>query len=121
MSLRIRSDAIALASSGGPNNTRLNVWPKRPAAVGGASSAVVVRIGGNRPSRPATGTNLVKRPGRNSLAVGYLPRAGSTGNAFRHTDGPAVDRPQACPTSRRAASSLSFRTGNSASGRGEPA
>jgi hypothetical protein len=67
MSLRIRSDAIALASSGGPKNTRLNVWPKRPAAVGDASSAVVVRIGGNRPSLPATDTNLVKRPGQNSL------------------------------------------------------
>ena len=55
----------------------------------GVSAALVVSIGGKSPSRPATGTNHVNRAGRNSLAFGYSPRAGSTGNACRHTRGAA--------------------------------
>jgi hypothetical protein len=62
-SLRIRSTAIALASSGKPTTSRFSAWPARPSGVGG-SETLVVWIGGSCPSRPATGTNRVNRPGR---------------------------------------------------------
>jgi hypothetical protein len=36
-SLRIRSTAIALASSGGPKTSRFSAWPVRPSGMGGVS------------------------------------------------------------------------------------
>ena len=52
VSLRIRSIAIALASSGGPSSSRLSRWPSRAARSGDASAVLVVWIGGSCPSRP---------------------------------------------------------------------
>jgi hypothetical protein len=57
--LRIRSTAIALASSGGPKISRFRAWPTRPSGVGGVSETLVVWIGGSCPSCPATGANRV--------------------------------------------------------------
>lgn len=54
-SLRIRSTAIAVASSGGPKTSRFSAWPARPSGVSGVSETSVVSIGGSRPPRPRDG------------------------------------------------------------------
>ena len=57
-SLRIRSTAIAVASSGGPKTSRFSAWPARPSGVSGVSEMLVVSIGGSCrlvPRRARTG------------------------------------------------------------------
>ena len=103
-SLRIRSTAIAVASSGGPKTSRFSAWPARPSGAGGVSGTLVAWIGGSCPSAPATGTNRVNRAGRTLLASGCSPRDGSAGSACRHTCGSADTRSHSRPISRRAAS-----------------
>jgi hypothetical protein len=61
--LLIRSSAIALASSGGPNSSWLTAWPARPAAVGFASGDQLARVErGNYRVRPRR-ASIVLRAG----------------------------------------------------------
>ena len=81
-------------------------------------------VGGRGPDRgqspfgPRHGHESGQEPRAKLARHGVLAKSGSTGKARRHTDGSAVDRLQACPTSRGAPNSFSFRTGKSTSGRG---